>query len=89
MLGQFPSSLNSDILERSSIPTPSAPPESIQDKIHFIMNNVTRVNVKLKAKELKPILKTEYHPYFSRYLVVKRGFYFIFFCFFCFLFFHF
>lgn len=70
----FGSALNIDTLlsvERTG-PVPTAPSEAIKDKIHFIINNVSKSNLKMKADKLKEILGEELFPYFSRYLVVKR-----------------
>jgi CCR4-NOT transcription complex subunit 1 len=54
------------------MPTQTVPNEALEDKIHFIVNNVTKANLKAKAKELKAVLKPEHYPFFARYLVVKR-----------------
>jgi CCR4-NOT transcription complex subunit 1 len=72
--GAFGSALNIDTLlsvERSG-PPPPAPSDAIKDKIHFIVNNVSKHNMHEKSKKLKAILEEQYYPYFSRYLVVKR-----------------
>jgi len=53
-------------------PLPAAPSDAVKDKIHFIINNVTKSNLRQKGRELKSILSVELLPYFSRYLVIKR-----------------
>ena len=70
----FGSTLNIDSLlsAEGDAPLPLAPSEGLKDKIHFIINNVTKSNLRQKGRELKLILRAEYLPYFSRYLVIKR-----------------
>lgn len=70
----FGSTLNIDSLLSADgdAPLPLAPSESLKDKIHFIVNAVTKTNLRQKGRELKLILRSEYLPYFSRYLVIKR-----------------
>ncbi|CAM9216626.1 unnamed protein product, partial [Ectocarpus fasciculatus] len=49
------------------------PPEATRDQIHFIVNNIAKVNVAQKTNELKAILSTgEFYGWFANYLVVKR-----------------
>ena len=48
------------------------PPESVQDKILFTVNNVSFDNIESKFKELGEQLIEPYYPWFSHYLVVKR-----------------
>ena len=50
-----------------------APSEGIQDKLLFIVNNITDTNMGEKMKELTNLLKEEYQPWFSQYLVTKRA----------------
>lgn len=48
-------------------------PESVQDKVHFIFNNVSQSNMDQKAMELKELLKDEnFLKYLAQYLVIKR-----------------
>jgi len=76
----FGSTLNIDSLlsAEGEAPLPLAPSESLKDKIHFIINSLsfgsgtTKSNLRQKGRELKLILRPEYLPYFSRYLVIKR-----------------
>ena len=42
------------------------------DKLHFILNNVSKTNTESKAKELRAVLLPEHVPYFAHYMVVKR-----------------
>ncbi|KAM7508804.1 hypothetical protein LguiA_019257 [Lonicera macranthoides] len=50
-----------------------APAPEIQDKIMFIMNNLSATNVEAKSKELAEFLKEQYYPWFAQYLVMKRA----------------
>ena len=72
----FGSTLNIDSLlsapRDQSRPLPLAPSESTKDKIAFIINNVSSTNLRSKGRELKAVLKPEYHAYFARYLVIQR-----------------
>ncbi|KAH0908132.1 hypothetical protein HID58_031453 [Brassica napus] len=49
-----------------------APPSEVQDKIYFIMNNVSAANVESKGKEFSEILSIQYYPWFAQYMVIKR-----------------
>lgn len=49
-----------------------APAPEIQDKIMFIMNNLSATNVEAKSKELAVFLEEQYYPWFAQYLVMKR-----------------
>lgn len=49
------------------------PPEGMRDQIHFIVNNIAKINVAQKTSELKTILSNgDYYGWFANYLVVKR-----------------
>jgi CCR4-NOT transcription complex subunit 1 len=48
------------------------PTNDIQDRIHFIMNNISKSNVEEKAKEMTEFLKESAFKWFGNYLVVKR-----------------
>ena len=53
---------------------PMDPPmEAIQDRVLFILNNVTLANVEEKVNELESVLKTEHIRWFCNYIVVKRA----------------
>ena len=45
----------------------------MQDKIGFMMNNLTSANVEEKAKELRDLLTEEYWSWFCTYIVIKRA----------------
>jgi hypothetical protein len=73
----FGGSLNIDTLlaaevARGPLPATGVPSEAIKDKIHFIINNVSKTMLRQKAKELKAVLRPEFYLYFARYLVVRR-----------------
>ena len=48
------------------------PSETVQDRIFFIFNNVSQMNISTKAAELKEIVPEEYMPWLGQYLVMKR-----------------
>ncbi len=37
------------------------------------MNNITLTNMDTKMRELSNLVKSEFHPWFANYLVVKRA----------------
>ena len=45
----------------------------VQDRIGFLINNLSNSNLKQKATELKGHLTEEYWPWFCNYMVVKRA----------------
>lgn len=49
------------------------PPDAVQDKIAFIFNNLSQLNLTTKCEEIKEILLKEYFPWMSQYLVLKRA----------------
>mmetsp|Transcript_120 Transcript_120/g.241 ORF Transcript_120/g.241 Transcript_120/m.241 type:complete len:2189 (+) Transcript_120:93-6659(+) len=51
---------------------PLGTPEKIKDKIHFLINNLSKANLQDKVKELKDFLLPPHYGYFSEFLVVKR-----------------
>lgn len=51
----------------------NTPPESMQDKVAFIFNNLSQLNLQSKCDELKDIVTEEYWPWMSQYLVMKRA----------------
>ncbi|KAJ3332113.1 hypothetical protein HDU76_001257 [Blyttiomyces sp. JEL0837] len=61
------------LLEAADKEAYEIPTESIQDKILFIINNVTFANLDSKVAELKEILRDTHFRWFSHYLVVKRS----------------
>ncbi|XP_057692285.1 CCR4-NOT transcription complex subunit 1 isoform X8 [Corythoichthys intestinalis] len=48
------------------------PPETVQEKIAFIFNNLSQSNMTQKVEELKETVKEEFMPWVSQYLVMKR-----------------
>lgn len=46
----------------------------MQDKIAFIINNISAANLDTKAKEFAEVLKEQYYPWFAQYMVMKRYF---------------
>lgn len=49
-----------------------APASEIQDKISFIINNISTANLDAKSKEFAEIIKEQYYPWFAQYMVMKR-----------------
>lgn len=45
----------------------------VQDRVGFLINNLSSSNLEQKAKELKELLTEEYWPWFCNYMVVKRA----------------
>ncbi|KAK9292677.1 hypothetical protein L1049_020655 [Liquidambar formosana] len=50
-----------------------APTSDIQDKILFMINNISSSNIEAKAKEFTEILNEQYYPWFAQYMVMKRA----------------
>nr|GEV07740.1 CCR4-Not transcription complex subunit 1 [Tanacetum cinerariifolium] len=48
-----------------------APPSETQDKISFIINNLSIANIEPKAKEFTEVLKEEYYHWSAQYMVMK------------------
>ncbi|KAL7203784.1 hypothetical protein ACSBR2_016943 [Camellia fascicularis] len=73
---RFGSALNIETLvaaaERRETPL-EAPASEIQDKISFIINNLSAANVEAKAKEFTEFMKEQYYPWFAQYMVMKRA----------------
>ncbi|KAL1989410.1 hypothetical protein VTN96DRAFT_172 [Rasamsonia emersonii] len=49
------------------------PSEEIQDKILFVLNNVSEQNIEEKLRDLKEVLRDEHHQWFASYLVEERA----------------
>jgi CCR4-NOT transcription complex subunit 1 len=49
------------------------PDEEVQDKILFVLNNVSEQNIDEKLKDLKDVLQDEHHQWFASYLVEERA----------------
>ncbi|KAI5070413.1 hypothetical protein GOP47_0014756 [Adiantum capillus-veneris] len=58
--------------ERRDTPI-EAPSSEAQDKIAFIINNISSANLDTKAKEFTEVLKEQYYPWFAQYMVMKRA----------------
>ncbi|XP_047337457.1 CCR4-NOT transcription complex subunit 1 [Impatiens glandulifera] len=73
---RFGSALNIETLvaaaERRETPL-EAPASEVQDKISFIINNLSVANFESKAKEFTEFLKDQYYPWFAQYMVMKRA----------------
>ncbi|KAK1304862.1 hypothetical protein QJS10_CPB11g00341 [Acorus calamus] len=74
----FGAALNIDTLvaaaEKTDTPIKVLTPASdVQDKILFMINNMSATNMDAKSKEFIEIMKEEYYPWFAQYLVMKRA----------------
>ncbi|XP_058085160.1 uncharacterized protein LOC131232729 isoform X2 [Magnolia sinica] len=49
------------------------PASEIQDKILFMINNISASNTDAKSKEFTDVLKEQYYPWFAQYMVMKRA----------------
>ncbi|XP_062209520.1 uncharacterized protein LOC133911335 isoform X2 [Phragmites australis] len=49
------------------------PPSEVQDKILFMINNISTSNMEAKAKEFNEVLQEQYYPWFAQYMVMKRA----------------
>ncbi|CAA0820384.1 transcription regulators [Striga hermonthica] len=73
---RFGSALNIETLvaaaerRETSIEVPAS---EIQDKISFIINNLSAATIEAKAKEFTEILNELYYPWFAQYMVMKRA----------------
>ncbi|XP_057952190.1 uncharacterized protein LOC131146551 isoform X3 [Malania oleifera] len=72
----FGSALNIETLiaaaERRDTPI-EAPASDTQDKILFMINNISSANIEAKSKEFNEILNEQYYPWFAQYMVMKRA----------------
>lgn len=48
------------------------PEESVKDRIHFIVNNMSISNLEAKIPEVRKMLAESFHAWMANYLVVKR-----------------
>ncbi|KAJ8748950.1 hypothetical protein K2173_013387 [Erythroxylum novogranatense] len=73
---RFGSALNIETLvaaaERRETPI-ETPASEVQDKISFIINNISVANIEAKSKEFADVLKEQYYPWFAQYMVMKRA----------------
>ncbi|MQM09385.1 hypothetical protein Taro_042254 [Colocasia esculenta] len=58
--------------ERRDTPI-ETPASEIQDKILFMINNISAANMDAKAKEFTEVLNEQYYPWFAQYMVMKRA----------------
>lgn len=77
-LGNRPSIANATNIDTLLVATEkdekiTAPPEGLQDKVAFIFNNLSQLNLQTKCDELRDIVSDEYWPWISQYLVMKRA----------------
>lgn len=49
------------------------PPENVQDKVSFIFNNLSQLNLTQKCEELRDIMGEEHWSWVAQYLVMKRA----------------
>lgn len=72
----FGAALNIETLvaaaERRDTPI-EAPASEVQDKILFMINNISIANMEAKAKEFTEVLKESYYSWFAQYMVMKRA----------------
>jgi CCR4-NOT transcription complex subunit 1 len=62
--------LREELGSKVDIPIPS---EQLQDKILFIINNISAANIEQKTEELVKILNEDSYSWFANHLVVKRS----------------
>jgi len=71
----FASTINAETLEQAAeqwqdFPQPE---EAVQDKVHFMINNLAKANLEQKSQEVKKLVSDEHIPWFANYMVVKRA----------------
>lgn len=75
--GGFGHALNIETLmaaaEKRDGPPIEAPAQDVQDKIAFLINNISTSNIEPKSKELLELLKESNHPWFAQYMVMRRA----------------
>ncbi|XVE56397.1 hypothetical protein DITRI_Ditri04bG0005600 [Diplodiscus trichospermus] len=54
----------------TSVETPAS---DIQDKVFFMINNISSSNVDAKVEEFTGILNKQHYPWFAQYMVMKRA----------------
>jgi CCR4-NOT transcription complex subunit 1 len=68
-----PTNIDKLLLQAREVSTPDS---QLQDKIHFIFNNLSNTNLEAKEKELTSAMSAhgdEYIPWLSQYIVIKRA----------------
>lgn len=71
----FASTINAETLEQAAeqwndFPQPE---EAVQDRIHFLINNVSANNIMQKSADVQSVISEEFYPWFANYMVVKRA----------------
>ena len=61
------------LLSASQAESTEVPDEVVQDKILFIINNISPLNLEVKIQEMRGIMREEYNKWFSNYIVEKRA----------------
>ncbi len=46
---------------------------SVQDKVHFIFNNLSSTNIEAKEKDLSASMSEVHLPWLCQYIVIKRA----------------
>lgn len=77
-LGSRPSIANATNIDTLLVATEqdekaAAPNEALQDKVAFIFNNLSQLNLKTKCDELRELMTDDYYPWLAQYLVMKRA----------------
>ncbi len=49
------------------------PDEDVQDKVLFVLNNVSERNLETKLRDLRDVLEDKHHQWFASYLVEERA----------------
>lgn len=57
---------------RSSAELTQVPTQDVQDKVSFIINNLSQANYESKARELADLLPEHFSIWFAQYVVMKR-----------------
>ncbi|KAI9476483.1 MAG: CCR4-Not complex component, Not1-domain-containing protein [Benjaminiella poitrasii] len=60
------------LLQSSSKQTYENPPDKVQERVSFLINNLSASNMQSKTSELKELLQKSTWGWFSHYLVVRR-----------------
>ena len=70
----FASTINAETLDQASSQWQDfpKPEEAVQDRVHFLINNVSVQNLEQKSEEVRSCITEEFIPWFTNYLVVKR-----------------
>ena len=54
------------------MPDVVTPGEPVQDKVGFIFNNLSQLNLQQKCENLLEVMEREFWPWFSQYVVIRR-----------------